>query len=578
MRIAILLAFNLIIHFLSGQSEVRFVATMDMNQVRVGEYFDIAFTLSNGKGQQFQPPNFKEFEVVSGPNRSVFTSISNGRMSSEMKYSYGLIPTKKGAHVIGAASMKVGRKTIKTNVLKVEVVEKSSNVHSGEMDSEEPYFIQTELSNDSVLVGQQVRLDYKLYTRVDIDNYNMQRSPDLKDFYTRHFRQRGQVRREQIGNQSYTTKILKSISLFPQKAGVFDIAPAVFQISIPVDDGSGRNFLLIRPTKAKIVSTDEITLHVGPLPKNAPPDFNGAVGQYKVDASINGRQVSTDGAIALKLQIHGNGDAKRLMAPTLDFGEQFEIYEPQLLKEEDFQSGGFFQNDKIFEYQIVPLKPGHYEFSPHFTYFDPDSSSFITVFADTFNIEVKKGAGTYVRSNKRQNQDVVDKKDIRFIHQKTKLKRAGTTFFGSWQYWSLVGLPMCAFLGLLGFKNNWWSSDEGKSLAQSRMEKAQKMAIARMKQAEIFMHEKNVRGFYDETSKALLGYASDKIQIPASELSKANIQEKLHAIGVEAHITRDFVAMLETCEFALFGGQNPKNMLSDYNLTKRIIIDVEKAL
>src|SRR6266853_4246516 len=56
-----------------------FIASVDKNQVAVGEQFEVTFTLSaSGGAQNFRAPAFKDFEILGGPNHSTKMQFVNG--------------------------------------------------------------------------------------------------------------------------------------------------------------------------------------------------------------------------------------------------------------------------------------------------------------------------------------------------------------------------------------------------------------------------------------------------------------------------------------------------------------------
>ena len=76
--------------FLLAQ-EATFEAYADAKQVVLNSYFEVTFTLKNGDGSNFRAPSFDNFNVLSGPARSVSTTIINGAVSKELSYSYTLL-------------------------------------------------------------------------------------------------------------------------------------------------------------------------------------------------------------------------------------------------------------------------------------------------------------------------------------------------------------------------------------------------------------------------------------------------------------------------------------------------------
>ena len=99
------------------QAQLRFTAQIPSHG-EVNGQLRVQFTLNGAEGEGFTPPKFNDFEVLAGPSVSSFsnTRIENGRTFSQSSttYTYILSPRHKGALTIGAASVRVGGKTLRT--------------------------------------------------------------------------------------------------------------------------------------------------------------------------------------------------------------------------------------------------------------------------------------------------------------------------------------------------------------------------------------------------------------------------------------------------------------------------------
>lgn len=107
---------------LPAQEEARFTVEVSTDSVLFGNYFKVTFTLANAPGGQFEPPVFKDFNVVSGPNTSNKFSMMNGTVSQEVSYSYYLEPKDIGYFYISPASIESDGKILETQPLGVLVV------------------------------------------------------------------------------------------------------------------------------------------------------------------------------------------------------------------------------------------------------------------------------------------------------------------------------------------------------------------------------------------------------------------------------------------------------------------------
>ena len=97
--------------------------------VSQGETFQVTYKV-NAKGEKFNGPDFKGFDVVSGPNVSQSSSFQfiNGKMSqsNEQIYTYLIHASEVGTFDIKPASIVVEGKTYYSNTLRI-TVEKSSS-------------------------------------------------------------------------------------------------------------------------------------------------------------------------------------------------------------------------------------------------------------------------------------------------------------------------------------------------------------------------------------------------------------------------------------------------------------------
>ena len=112
-----------------------------------------------------------------------------------------------------------------------------------------------------------------------------------------------------------------------------------------------------------------------------------------------------------------------------------------------------------------------------------------------------------------------------------------------------------------------------------RTKKANKVAVKRMKSAGKLLSENKKEAFYDEVLKALWGYISDKLNIPISRLSKDNIEEELCRYGVENELIKEFLAVLNDCEFARFApGDDNQAMDKIYSASLAVISKMENSI
>jgi hypothetical protein len=575
-QILILIIFPVL---LTAQKNVSFEAFCDAKKVVIGNYFEVNFTLKNADGKNFTPPSFNGFDILSGPSSSVSTQIINGVMSRQMGYSYTLMPQKVGKFTIGSATIKVNGKTLKTNPLKMEVVKGRTNAAPGSNNGGAQVYIQAEPSATEARIGQQILLDYKLYTTVNIDSYFPMEESNYDGFFSQEIKRiNSQVLREVVDGVQYTTKILKRVALYPQQAGVLKIDPIKIRLEMITGKTQNYGFFSRNKTTPVVARTTPVEINVRPFSNDVPASFDGAVGLYSFQSSIENQIISTDDAVRIKVLINGNGDIKRLQAPPLNLPlDSFDVYDSKVLDERIFENQGEINGRKMFELVALPKYPGKYVIQPEFTYYDTDSLKFITLKSPPFKIAVRQGTGlTNSIASSPQNDNLSE--DIRFIKMDTKLRKKSSAFFGSTTFWILSILPFIILGGAFTYKQI-LEKRNNLDIGLLKSRRANKLALLRLKTAKKFLDANEHKSFYDEISRASLGYVCDKLSIPVSELTKDNVRGKLDFLKVSTENIDRFMKIIQTAEMALFAGMdNSAAMTETYDNAINVIAGIEEEI
>ncbi len=98
----------------SQEEEASFELELSTDSLLLGNYFEIRFTAENINGKM-ELPDFKGFEILSGPNQNSSMNIVNGVSSRTMSYSFLLRPIEIGSTAIPPAFIIEGDKTWQTN-------------------------------------------------------------------------------------------------------------------------------------------------------------------------------------------------------------------------------------------------------------------------------------------------------------------------------------------------------------------------------------------------------------------------------------------------------------------------------
>jgi hypothetical protein len=447
--------------------------------------------------------------------------------------------------------------------------------------------------------GEEIILTYKLYTSVGISNIDDSKISSFPGFWSRNLlenRDGYTQTRESIEGQEYVVAELKKFALFPQRSGEITIEPGELNCVAQIRSNSQRKssdpffdsffndpfFNSRYQNVEKQLFSNSLKIDVKPLPgKDKPADFSGAVGSYSFKSEISQTEVTANEAITLKYTLSGKGNLELIDPPAVNFPTDFEVYDPEIKNNIKVSSSGV-SGTRTFEYLIIPRNPGEFTIKPlEFSYFDIDSKKYVSITTPEYKIKVARGKG----NANSVSYSGVSQEDIQYIgrdirHIKLppyKLRPIGNFFFKSYNYLFALLVPILIFILVLII---WRKSVKRRgNVALVKNRQATKVSRKRLKTASVFMNENKENEFYVEISKALWGYISDKFNIPRSELSMGNVEEKLTRKSVDEQIIKQFIETLDNTEYARFApGDKLQNMESIYNQALEIITKIEREL
>ncbi len=554
--------------------------------VVVGDQFRLSFTVNTQQVRDFKAPTIKGFEVLMGPHSSRNSSMEviNGKatQSSSITFTYTLLAEKEGDFTIPGATIVADGKLLVSNSVHVNVLPAEQQSGQGSL------IITATTSKTTVFEQEAFLLTYKIYTAVHLRGLEIIKLPDFNGFHSQKIEQPNDRRwkLEHYKGRNYQTTIYLQFILFPQQTGDITIESARFDASIAqasqVTDPfealfNGGGVVEVK----KSIFTPKITIHVNALPSGKPDSFYGGVGDFNISSSISTTEVKTNDAITLRLVVSGTGNLKLVANPEIKFPENFEVYDPKEDSKFKLTNEGLAGN-KVIEYLLIPRSAGSFKIpATDFSYFDTKSKTYKTLKTEEYTIKVEKGEGnatqTIANFTNKENLKVLNE-DIRFIRlNEVSLTPRGDYFFGSTSYWLFYLIPSSVFalFAILYRKKIAANSN----VAKMKTKKANKVAIKRMKQAGKLLVDNKKEAFYDEVLKALWGYVSDKLSIPLSMLSKDNIEDALRSHQVDDKQIKEFIAILNECEFARFAPGDPSQAMDKvYKSSLEVIEEMESQV
>lgn len=580
-----------------------FTAEISSNPVGVGEAFQITFALSGASGNpsNFQPPSFKDFQLAGGPFQSSQFSFINGRQSSSISYSYNLIARNKGKFVIGSAAVSVAGKTLKSQPITVEVsaskaghnAQQQDNGHVSPGQIADKVFIRASADKTTTYLGEQVIVTYKLYTQLQIAQPQISKLPSYQGFWAEEIAtpQVLQLQRETLNGKPYNAVVLKKVALFPSQTGALDVTPFKLKLKVVIekkrknqgffDDFFNDPFFNQQEMVEYEAVSNTVKIQALALPnENKPANYTNAVGNYKMDVSVDKQRVKQHDPVTLRITLSGTGNISLLDAPKIDLPAQIDKFEPKT--NVDINRQGPITGKKTFEYLLVPRAEGKVEIPAlHFSYFNPAKKAYETVSSQPYSIDVEHGEGQYANSGQNVSKEDIKllNQDIRYIKMNEPSLRPVDSYLINrpWMI-GLFFLPVLALGGVVFSKRR-----EQRLLGDHnalRNRKAEKLAKARLKKSAKALKLNQTEIFYQAISTALFGYLGDKFTIPTSELTREKIFDTLEAHGLSEENREKLKAALEECEFIRFAPTTDREnrMQPLYDSSIALIVDIEAEL
>ncbi len=615
-------------------AQLAFMAQSSSQTVGMQSTFQVSFIIQNANAiNQFSPPNLSAFSIVGGPMQSSSFSNINGASNSSISYTYYLQPKQLGNFTIPPAIAVVDGKRIQCNAIPITVVKGNTpasknpmakqdpindpfwNSILGDPDDKEVYerekalskkqkqktipqkvittkdladkvFAQIDVDKTTAYQGEQITASYNVYSQLPLEaGFKKLNTPEgfWNQDFTKDINPQA-AEKVTINGKEYRKYTLRKTALFANKSGQLSIPSTDIQCNVeipiteaePATDGGFLGGLFEKILGTEMVqrvplqlSTKQVDVQIKPLPTG---NVNGTavVGVFGLEGNVSKTEITTDETVTLQYTIQGSGNISLLPTLAVTIPGDFEPTEPRIFDTITAENMGNLQGYKTYTYTLSPRNAGTVTIPPvQFTFFNAQTQQYQTVTSTAYTIKVLPGKKNLVAKTSALPTDIHD-----IITNEDLHKKQASLFAENKGYWSLYGLP----LGLLLFttlalrrKNN----AEKRSLVKQQKNVTQ-IAEQRLSLAAEMQHTENKNGFYNEMSKAIWLYISDKVNIPLSKLNKENAWQSLVQKGVEANTIEQLKQVVNTCEQAPY---SPIAILQTntelYTTAKQCLVQIE---
>ena len=567
----------LLLHLSSFSQELNVI--INKNPALTNEIITLQYTIK-AKGNDFRPPSLSNFHILSGPSQGFSQSYSNqnGKTTREIKttISYSIQAKKVGTFIIPSASVKVNGKIIKSKVLKVKV-EKGTETNDNNLTN---VYIKLVTNKSEIFVGEQISSISKIYIK---NGTNIQNSNILPITYNGFWEDEVKVntnkqKREIIDGVAYTSIKFRHSILTSQKSGELHIPSSEMDVSIPKRGRLISNHPFFGPQYETILSSINLsskpkTIKVKKLPLPIPTNFHGTVSEnFTIKTTVDKTTLKTSEAISFKVIFRGEGNINLLEPFDIPFPDAFEVFEPTI-RDKTFTGNYNTSGTKTFEYILIARQVGNFEIDEiNFTYLNPKTGKYQNIKSEKYSFKIEKGKQYFPIDSTQINQQKIE-----LLEFNGGSKISNRILIYHWfpkLFWG--GILIILIIYLTSFIQNKRNSNP----EHTKRRKSTKIAIKRLKNAQICLNNNDFDVFFEEIEKSIWGYLTDKFGVKSAELSKENIDIHFNNNNIDNDFKNKFIEVLNVCELARYSPTQDQNkkMQEILNNAKEIIIKIESNL
>jgi len=450
-------------------------------------------------------------------------------------------------------------------------------------------FLRVQTSKIKAYVGDQITVEWFLYLTERQDKYGTTAEPHTDGFWVEDLpfatQQSGlSLTQQTYEGRNYLVAPLMKKALFPLHPGRLTVSPLESEIS--------RVDFFGATLRTERLKTEPLTIEVLPLPTaGQPPKFDtSAVGHFTLRAEVDRDRVNVGEAVTLKLAISGQGNLRKLAAPTLPRLDGWKVYEPKVSV--TINPGERVEGSKVVEYLLLPERAGVTTIPPFtLAFFDPERGSYGSEKSNPLRIEVSADAAQPAGARPAPTGIVASGSaatpsggenvlalDIRPLRNRPTLRRdLGTSFYRSRGLGIVVAVPplALALTVLVGFARERLS----KETEGTRRRKLRRLARRRLRTAELHLREGRLAAAFGEIERVLREFLTGKLGTQIAGLSWDELRSTLAKAGVAPTLVDATLAALEDCDRARFapGRVSADEVRAARDRAGEIILQIEKA-
>lgn len=561
-------------------AELSLSASVDRSTVGLGQEFVLTVTVQGedmGSVPRPQLPELPDFNLLSqSQSSSTSVQILNGQIKkqSSVNFSYVLSAKRLGRLTIGPCRLSYQGQEHQSQPIEIEVVKSAQaggQIQGGQAQVpaappgaslEGNLFISATADRRTVYVGEQVNVDYTLYSRMRITGMEMAEAPEFSGFWSEKLFDASKVEFQQrtLDGKKYNAMTLKRVALFPMSAG--EHKAGAIALNVGVAQPPRDFFDFFGSERVAKISSKQVAITALPLPEEGRlAEFSGGVGQFTMTAWLDSARITGSQPATLTVKVSGAGNVRLIEKPTIPSVPGLRIIDPEV-KESVQAAGDAVRGTKTFSFPVLAQADGSYRIPTiKMAFFNPRTKSYYTAEAGPFECTAT-GCGKAAPMAEASGLKVLGS-DI--AHIKPDLPSLEVPFSASHWLLMVVYAGSLAMVGgalaLRGHRRR-LESDRG----YARRSRSGQLVKKRLAKAGRHLERGEEREFYAALHQAVLGYVGDRFDIDTGAVTMEQMEKLLLERGVSEEAVKSVTRLITDCETARFSpslyGSRPEEVFS----------------
>lgn len=532
---------------------------------------------------------------VQSSSRSPRIQILNRQTSREVVVEYQLLAVQTGRFTVVPVPYEAGGRVWNLPPVEIEI-SPSASPSASVPDFSDALFARIEATRSTLYVQETLPLMLSVYSLPDVPLAPAMSLDDLPSGGVAFspWEELGQMR-ERVNNRLYDVRRFRT-RMRALAAANLTVAPKLkLQVRVPRTNRRGSFFdeaffdsMFNRDeVRAVDVPVQPFSLQIRSLPSEGrPAGFNGAVGQFRMEAAVVPEMVTAGEPVTLRVVLSGEGNLDTLVPPALDAGPDFRAYGFRLSGQQIPERGG--PGSKTFEQVFLPLSEVSTNLpAVEFFFFDPKRETYETLRQGPFPLGVKpaaEGVGRVVESATNGLVPALRIEGSDILYLKKAPRSRLPPMVRRVRVVGLAGGLLIPPLFALGAWTGVRRRDRlRKDVALARRVRAPRMAREQLSRAEVAARKADRRAVFEAIWQALSAYYGNRLNLPAGEVTEEAVVRPLDGTEEGRRLVSSVREWFRVCEVERFGAGTPDRysksaeLLDAVNAVSRLLRSCERV-